>query len=363
MYVMALLPVIFGGAMWLFKKSITWWEWVIGVALAFAVSGIVHIAVVQGMISDTETWSGWVVSATYHPYWHEYYTTTHYTHDSKGNITGSYTVAHHIDHPKHWTCDDNLGGYHRITQEFHGTLKTAFGGAVAKVRGSRPNFQRGDRHNYMTARATDYIEPVNIAKSFENRIKAAPSVFSYAKVPKDAGVFEYPYAKDWNQSKRLLGNSNKDIGVRQWDQMNARLGPTKKVNVIICAFKETSINGQYQEAAWIGGKKNDLVICYGWTNGEHATWAYVFGWTEQEIVKRNLESILLENPVDTTIIPLIEKEIIANYEIKDWSKFDYIALDPPGWCFIMLFFIMLITQGGFYYWAHMNEFHGLSIES
>lgn len=361
MYMMACLPVIFGGAMWLLKKSITWWEWAIGVALAFAVSGIVHVAVVQGMVGDTETWSGWVTSATFHPYWHEYYTTTHYTHDSKGNVTGSYTTHHNIDHPKHWTCADNLGGGHRITEGFHVSLKKAFGGSVVRTRGWRPNFDRGDRNDYVTPRKTDYIEPVNIPMSFENRVKAAPSLFSYSKVPETAKVYEYPLAKDWNVSKRVLGTTR--VGIRQWDEMNARLGPTKKVNVIICAFPEgDSIIGQYQEAKWVGGKKNDVVLCYGPTNGGPASWSYVFGWTEEAIVKRNLESILLENPVDTAIIPLIEAEIVANYIIKDWSKFDYIALDPPGWCYVMLFFIMLVTQGGFYYWAHINDFFGRSIE-
>ena len=361
LYVMCMLPAIFGGVMWLLKKSITWWEWAAGVGLAFLISAIMHAMIIYGMTSDTETWSGWVMETVHYPYWHEYYTTTETTTDSKGNVTGTRIVHHHIDHPEHWGCYDNIGGYHGITRDFHVSLKGSFGGKIVTKRPWKSSFDRGDRNTYHTPNETEYVEPVNIAKSFENRVKAAPSVFSYTKVPDTVKVFEYPYAKDWNQSKRVLGTS--DINIRSWDQMNARLGPTKKVNVILCFFSDKDSGyGQWQEAKWIGGKKNDLVLCCGGEPGESAKWSYVFGWTESELVKRNLESILLENPVDTTIIPIIEAETIANYELKDWSKFDYITIEPPGWCFILLFFLMLASQGGFYYWAHINDFRGLSID-
>ncbi len=361
MYLMCLLPVVFGGAMWLLKKSITWWEWVAGVALAFAVTGIVHGVVVSSMLADTETWSGHVVRTTHHPYWHEHYTTTHHTYDSKGNITGTYVTHHNIDHRPYWDVDDNLGGTYEIPQPFFNTLKVAFGNSVNKVRGHRPNFDHGDRSDYVTPNQTGHIEPVHVNKHFENRVKAAPSVFSYAKVADSVKVYAYPHAKNWNVSQRVLGT--KHVGTRQWDEMNARLGPSKKVNVIICAFPEGDSGlGQYQEAKWVGGKKNDVVLCYGQTDGGPAAWSYVFGWTDQEIVKRNLESILLEHDVNTNIIPLIEKEIVANYIIKDWDKFDYITLEPPGWCYTMLFFIILVTQVGFYIWAHANDFHGRSID-
>ena len=353
-YMIALIPAIVGGVLWFYQKKVVWWEWLAGVGVAFVTSALIHLLAFQSATHDVETWSGQLTQTTFHPYWHESWTELETYTDSKGN-THTRTVHKSDSHPEHWTGYDNLGHYRRIDQHYFSTLKGAFGGEVVRKKPYRPNLDRGSKYTYMTPNKTGYIEPVNMSVSFTNRIKAAPTLHSFSKVPEGTPVYEYPKSVGWNESRRLLGTAEKSVTIRNWDQMNSRLGPSKKVNVILIGFGDLDSSlGYSQQAAWIGGKKNDLVLCYGGT-AEGTTWSLVFGWTEEEIVKRNLESILLENSVDTTIIPLIEEEIRANYEIKDWSKFDYIAIEPPGWCFWLLLFIMAATQTGFWFWAHKND--------
>jgi hypothetical protein len=133
--------------------------------------------------------------------------------------------------------------------------------------------------------------------------------------------------------------------------MNSDLGPFKKVNVILVGFgNKDSSYGQYQQAKWVGGKKNDLVITFGGGSKKNpASWAFVFGWTEKELVKRRLESLLMNTPINDDIIPLIQKEIIQNYEIKDWSKFDYITVEPPTWSYWVFMFVLIGSQIGVWY--------------
>ena len=137
--------------------------------------------------------------------------------------------------------------------------------------------------------------------------------------------------------------------------MNSRLGPRKKINVILVGFgaKESSI-AHMQEAKWIGGKKNDLVICYGGSK-EKTEWAYVFGWTEKEIVKRNLETIMMDNVVNSELVPKIEKEILSNYKIKEWEKFDYISVEPPYWAYLILLGVLVFTQTIFFLISYFNN--------
>ena len=98
-------------------------------------------------------------------------------------------------------------------------------------------------------------------------------------------------------------------------------------------------------------------MCYGQLDTNNVpTWAAVFGWSNSEICKRNLESILLEHPVNNNILPLIEKEIKDGYTIKNWSEFDYVSVEAPRWAYVILIILIIITQGGFWYWAHINEF-------
>ena len=94
-----------------------------------------------------------------------------------------------------------------------------------------------------------------------------------------------------------------------------------------------------------------LVLVYGGTDPVHPKWVKVFGWTEQELVKRNLETILLRNPVNSSLIPLIEKEIRQNYQLKDWKKFDYIAVNPPTWTYIVSLIVTIAIQIGLMIWS------------
>jgi hypothetical protein len=69
---------------------------------------------------------------------------------------------------------------------------------------------------------------------------------------------------------------------------------------------------------------------------------------------------LLEKEKNTNIIKPIEEEIIANYIIKDWSKFDYISVEPPLWSYIVYIIVVIAAQVGFYIFAHKNEFRTAS---
>ncbi len=138
--------------------------------------------------------------------------------------------------------------------------------------------------------------------------------------------------------------------------MNSRLGPNKRVNVIMVGFvKEGIQHGHWQEAAWVGGKKNDLVICFGgMSKDKSAEWAYVFGWTEKNLCKRQIESLMLEQPASPALLNAIEAEVVKNYTIKDWSKFDYITVQPPGWTYWVFFIVLAASQVFLYFLFHTN---------
>jgi hypothetical protein len=182
-------------------------------------------------------------------------------------------------------------------------------------------------------------------------------VFSFVKVPDSVKVFEYPKNPSVWTSGRLLGTA-KSVGIYEWDQMNARLGPLKKVNVIMVGFPPgtETMRGQYQQAKWLGGKKNDLVITFAGSPGQTPEWVFTFGWTEQEMVKRLIDGYVAEMATDSAIIPGIEKYVRDHYVIKDWDKFDYLGIEPPGWSYIVFLLVMAAAQAGFYFFAHMNEF-------
>jgi hypothetical protein len=377
MYLIACIPAIVGAVLWITNKKFNAIEWVVSAGAAFAVAGIIHASVVAGITADVETWSGQMSKAVHHPKWvekyqkavykTESYTTTVGSGKNRRTVTRTRSVFSHYEtryrtHHKHWVAHISYGTKsttQSISEGFYNQIKKNWGGEKCQktVNGYRPGFYSGDRNDYVLQRKTDYIYPAVTTYHFENRVKAAPSVFSFPKVPEGTKVHPYPKHPSWRQSCRLLGHAPGPVSILEWDRMNARLGPRKKVNVILIGFgRQDSSIAHMQEAKWIGGKKNDLVICYG-DDKEKTTWAYVFGWTEKEIVKRNLETILLDNPVDNGIIPLVENEIMENYSIKEWEKFNYISVEPPTYAYLILLGVMLVTQSGIYAWALLNRFN------
>ena len=353
-YCIAFIPAFIGCLLWVFSKKVVIWEWLVASGVAFLTALIFNVIAVYGMTHDQEVRSGYVTSATFHPFWHAEWVelVTHTTTDSKGNVSTYTTLEHRSeDHPEHWTCDVNFGSY----QKEWGISKSTFDD-ICKTLGSNPlekkwvdksNFVRGDHHIYIGRNKTAQIYPVTDITSFENRVKAAPSLFSYSKVPDYVKVFDYPYPQQSFVSNRLLGLASKDFNQRAWDCLNSQLGPIKKVNLICVGFGEDedlSI-AQWQEAKWVGGKKNDLVICYGKSSDPAvaARWCYVFGWTDSEIVKKELESLFLTTPAKE-LIPKIKETVEKGYTIKDWTKFDYITVEPSFTAYIWLILAMLLTQ-------------------
>jgi len=383
-WILALLPISIAGVFVFLNRNVSYVEWLITSGVALLMALIFQISASVGMTDDIETWSGYSTSARQFSRWKEYYeyavyrteyyteTETYYTTDSKGRsqshtrtVTKSRQVFDHWEptsrwHDASWTVYTTLGDF-EIDQNKYLYFNDKFKDNHP-VAGKRTTWEHnskmidGDPNDYVADNKTGWIEPVTTTKHFKNKIKAAPSLFSYAKVPTNIVVQPWPRSQNLFVSDRVMGEARSAITTLKWDQMNAVIGASKKVNLIVVGFGDAGMNmSEWQEAKWIGGKKNDLVICYGGKPGEVATWVRVFGWTEKNIVKQNLQTLFLNTPVNDGIIPLVQKEVVDNYVIKDWKKFDYITIEPPTWSYWVYFLVMIIVQGGLFFWYNVNE--------
>lgn len=360
-YTLACVPALIG--LWLWHTgsgAIVWQEWLGGAALSFLLAGIMHLCAIKGMTDDVETWSGRVTRTIHYPRWVEKYRQAHTrtVGSGKNRRTEVYYTTEYRTHPEYWTADTDVGWEPEISHSDFDDFAQKFGGKIDTRDGHKSGFHSGDRNIYVCDNKTGYLHPVTVWRHWENRIKAAPSTFSFPSVPTNAPVFNYPKNDDGlARSDRLLGTARDTINRLEFDRMNTRLNPKKQVNVIIIGFgnRPASI-AQLQQAKWLGGKKNDIVLCYGGSDPMKPSWAKVFSWTDKEVCERTLETILLTHTTDTTIIPVIESEIRANYKLRDWSEFDYIAIEPPTWSYVAFLLAMCVIQGGFWYWARVNQF-------
>jgi hypothetical protein len=373
LYLIALMPIMVISVLKVFTVRVTYLEWLVSTVVSLSVAGIFHACVYYSMTDDVETWSGQVSSATYEPLYVERYLVAIYRTvvvsglDSHGHMTlcteevFDHNETRYRTHPDKWslhcvfgTTDDNRSTSQNLFEEVKGN----FGSEVEVQRPNKPGFDHGDPNVYVVRNKTGYVYPLTMTKNWTNKARAAPSKFSFKHVSdSDTSTFTYPTNSNPFVSDRVMGEAKKTIDVHEWDRMNSRLGPIHRVNVIIIGFPANTTEdvAELQRSRWFGGKKNDLVLCYGaYASPERdpgeaeqipkATWARVFGWTDRDDVKRNLEKVMLENPVDNTIIPKVEDEIVANYVIKDWNKLDYLTAEPPTWAYGVLVVAMILIQ-------------------
>lgn len=396
LYLLAILPMIVSLGLWFYSKKIVWWEALVGCVSGFIIALACQYMAVAGMYDDVQTLSGQVIQANHYARWQEgydkeIYRTEYYTvtvtrtrtvGTGKNTRSETYTaterrsreVFDHLEyrtrwHDDHYDSNDTLVGSYTIDAARYKDIAKKFGQILSHP-GNRSNWgfrERnnhmigGDSNDYYTNNINNYVYPVTTTKHWENHVKACPSVFSFVEVPEGTPVNEYPNNSDHFISDRLFGTANA-IPIEKWDQLNARIGPKKKVNLIAVGFmdKDSSFS-QLQKAKWIGGKKNDIVICFG-GQAKKPTWVQVWGWSESELAKRNLESLILETGFTVEAIPYIEKEIMNNYEIRDWHKFDYLTVDiPTRWYWYELIIMTVVTTCWllFAYYNDMDRNEGI----
>ena len=364
-YIFALIPAFIGLILFLFNKKITWKEWIGGTIGGFIIAALMNLFAVLGMTSDIETWSDKVNKAVFYPTWIEEYkvaiyrTETYYTGSGKNRTMHTRRVFSHYEtrhrtHNEYWNCETPLFNTNIEKTRFDDIAK-CFGGIVTETP-HKSGFDGGDPNIYVSYNKTGYIYPVTTLKHWANKIKAAPTVFSFPKIPTNISVYDWPENKNVFESQRLINEPR--INLRIFDQMNAVVGPKKRCNVIMINFgnQDPSIS-KMQEAKYLGGKKNDLVLCYGQLDSNNIpAWSYVFSWSKKEMCKKNIQSILLTSPINDDIIPKIQREIESGFVKRDWSEFDYIGIEPPLWSYIVYFILMFVFQIGYGIWCNFNEF-------
>jgi hypothetical protein len=359
LYFFTLLPLLVGAILWIKYKEIVLWEWLGGTGVALIVVALMHLIIYHSMVADEVTLSGQIVKATFEPEWTKEYwiTVCHTTGSGKHSHTSCHQERRTTHYSDSWDTNTNINNGRDISQGFYNEIVENFGGVKVKTDGNRYGLIDGDPNIYVTYNRTGYIYPVTTHKGWDNPVKASKSLFNYSK-PSEAiskQLFKYPANKNWLRSDRLLGSARNDFTLLEVDRINAILGPTKKVNLIIVGFGPNTSEelGEYQKSLWGGGKENDLVITYGGT--PTARWAHVFGWTEREIVKSNLETLFLTNKIDDNLLPAIKTEVAQNYKLKDWSKFNYLSIEPPGWAYWLVLLIVIGTQAPYWIFAFGND--------
>lgn len=207
-------------------------------------------------------------------------------------------------------------------------------------------------------------DPVSRAVSYTNYVKAVPeSLFRPAAKDLKAKFAKQipPYPSniyDYYKVDRVIAVGVSVPNLREWnDKLSDALkfiGPLKQVNAVIVIVNTADPNYEYAlQDAWVGAKKNDVVLLIGAPNYPKIEWVRVISWTERQLFKVRLRDDVLALPAIEveSVIATLKSNIMVHFERKKMRDFQYLEgeIDPPVWVIVTALVLVTISYVGF--WA------------
>jgi hypothetical protein len=234
--------------------------------------------------------------------------------------------------------------------------------------GSKRVYQSPDPKRYSIIEKGD---PCSTSNSFINYVKAVPESLFHAN-PLMVKQFQnfipvYPGdVYDFYHVDRVLAVNvpvpELDVWNRELSKSLRELGPSKQANAIIVFVNTNDPNYQYAlESAWIGGKKNDIILIMGVTSWPKIDWVAVSSWSKAEIFKVQLRDdiMALGEVKRDEILKLLEDHTWKSFKRRQMKEFEYLAneIEPPMWVIILaLLFGIGISVGASFYFYHNDPF-------
>lgn len=200
-------------------------------------------------------------------------------------------------------------------------------------------------------------QPVALNKSYTNYVKAVPESLFHANAELNKKfankIPSYPsHIYDYHYLDRVLSIGVNVPDIKKWNDdlslMLREIGPNKQANVIILFVNEADPSYEYAiQSAWVGAKKNDIVVIIGITNYPDINWVRIVSWTDKQLFKVQLKDDIMDiSTVDKDkILSTIKNDTLNLYQRKHMRDFEYLDSEilPPDWVIVLA--VMVSTIG------------------
>jgi len=341
------------------KGRFNWLEALIQAGVGILLMGGGYLSARYIKTADTEIWNGRIVKTVgtqgcCHSYSCNCSTTClpNCTTDSNGNMSCGLSCSEHCD-----TC-------YRHDHDFYWSAETTNRESVFHDGCNPPGTPAPAEWNQIVEG-----EPSAVEHSYVNYIKGAPGKFfrqSWLLDRYKGKLPAYPRVHGRYKADRFLlsaiGEALPDAGDLngRLARINGDLGRAKQVNIIVVVTAEDSTS--YAEAlseAWLGGKKNDLIVVVGVPVFPRIGWVRVVSWTDAQEVKDAIadRATALGEFDGRKLLSIVEQEVAAKFKRKAMSDFRYLLkeIEPPGWALGILIALGLLVSGGLQAWFWVND--------
>ncbi len=206
-------------------------------------------------------------------------------------------------------------------------------------------------------------EPTAWEHRFTNYVRAAPDALiqrdpSYRRFA--AQIPDYPRVRGWKADRFLFVGIDPPVGAWRSDlaEVNADLGAPHQVNVVVVVVAEADpAYFDALRAAWLGGKKNDVVLVVGAPAFPELAWARVMAWhrpmgAEDELIGALTHRIETLGTFDGgKILAILRDQISRSYVRRPFAEFAYLMAQarPTPLGMLALVLIGLLSSGAIQY--------------
>lgn len=345
------LGVLFASRV-IWPHKITWKELALGAAIIFVLMGLVYATGTYRATGDVEIWNGEITNKQ------KVKVSCEHSYDCFCVTSCSGSGQNRQCHEVCQTCYDH-------TNDWDWRVMTNLGDF---------NISRIDRRGADEPPRWSQVaigQPVAEERRYTNYVRAVPeSLFLDEAVPDStfAGMIPaYPRVYDYHYADRVHAMGVKLPDQKQWslDLANIlkKLGPAKQVNVQIIFVNTPDQSYRHAvERAWLGGKKNDVVLIVGVVEYPKIAWVDIMTFalnSGNELFQVSLRDAITEiGVVDREkFMGVITEQVMTKYDRPHMRDYEYLKdeMKPPVWVIILCIFVGLFGSISVSYMAYKGE--------
>lgn len=290
--------------------------------------------------------------------------------DANGNTryrTETYDCSYRDYHPERWVYFDNNGEEHWIfyEEEFNDMLKTMGNPPMVFVDMHRRYYRiDGDAQDYYWDNKREHIRTLTEENSYTNKIQTSKSIFNFQEISKkeakELNLYEYPKVEAYDQTPILSDSlvvDNNSINAVKF--INGFYGKSMQFRLYLLIYMGKDIEiSELQRAYWVGGNKNELVVCLGMSDSTHVDWCNAWSWCDAPTLEVKTESWFAEHDsLDVISYANYVEELLldGNWERKEFSDFDYVKVEVSSTQEIILLILITLYNIGISIFIILNR--------
>lgn len=303
--------------------------------------------------------NGHVTSAVYEEEWTEEYWETVETRDNKGNVTSSHLERRERTHSPSWKVYTTVGdahvdfaAYRAIVSRFLNERMTSSHHPSQCSRGDGRTFQtdwRGGASTFIPWSVT--MDTINWVKASKGTVEKRGGASGFT-VPAYPDLVQGPHGP---RQPRVLNVGLTGLDVKwqravEWDMdvLADAVGASKQCNPLIVVTTQGPGFTEALRAAWLNGKKNDVILVLGVSTWPKIEWADVIAWDKGSMLAPALRSEMPEISLDdrAALVRTFGGAIQKHFQRHRMHDFEYLkdGIEIPGWISVASI-IALIAAG------------------